>query len=373
MSASARGLRSRLGVGDRTRTPLELAGATVLLTGATGGLGRAIADALNDRGAQLVLSGRRITELGSTAGPLNARTILADLAVAEDVSRLCAEAVAADVDVLVANAGLPASGLLSDLTEREIDRMLDVNMRAPIMLAHALAPGMVARGRGHLVFVSSLSGRAASAASSMYSATKFGLRGFALSLRQDLRPHGVGVSLVSPGFIREAGMYADSGVRLPPGTGTKTPSDVAAAVIAAVRDRPRGDRRRAAAVARRRDGRLGGAHARRLSEPAGGVGSDQRRDRCAAGPQALTGEPEDRLGAIEEGVSEPFGRSERPPPGAGAVGQMHDVVQRPHGLDSDAAGTQACRPPARIEVAQAAVPRTRVVELRGRGRDHCDA
>ncbi len=112
--------------------------------------------------------------------------------------------------------------------------MLEVNLRAPIMLAHELAPAMVARGRGHLVFVSSLSGKAASPASSIYSATKFGLRGFALALRQDLAPHGVGVSLVSPGFIRDAGMFADTGVKLPPGTGTKTSADVAAAVIRAI-------------------------------------------------------------------------------------------------------------------------------------------
>jgi uncharacterized protein len=136
--------------------------------------------------------------------------------------------------VLVANAALPASGLLDDLTEQEIDRMLDVNLRAPIMLAHALAPVMSASGRGHLVFVSSLSGRAAAPASSMYSATKFGLRGFALGLRQDLERAGVGVSLVSPGFIRDAGMFADAGVRLPVGTGTKTTADVAAAVIRAI-------------------------------------------------------------------------------------------------------------------------------------------
>jgi short-subunit dehydrogenase len=216
------------------RSPVDLAGATALVTGATGGLGRAIAAALSERGARLVLSGRRVTELGSVAGPLGARTILADLAVAEDVSRLCAEAVAADVDVLVANAALPATGLLDELSELEIERMLDVNLRAPIMLAHALAPAMTRRRRGHLVFVSSLSGRAAAPASSMYSATKFGLRGFALGLRQDLERAGVGVSLVSPGFIREAGMYADTGVRLPPGTGTKTPADVAVAVIRAI-------------------------------------------------------------------------------------------------------------------------------------------
>jgi short-subunit dehydrogenase len=232
--AGARGLRARLGVGGRPGGPLELAGATALITGATGGLGRAIAGELSQRGAQLVLSGRRITELTTVAAPLGARTILADLAVAEDVSRLCEEAAALSVDVLVANAALPASGLLTDLSEAEIDRMLEINLRAPIMLAHALAPGMIRRGRGHLVFVSSLAGRVASAASSLYSATKFGVRGFALGLRQDLQPHGVGVSLVSPGFIRDAGMFADTGLRLPPGTGTRTSADVAGAVISAL-------------------------------------------------------------------------------------------------------------------------------------------
>lgn len=242
MSAAAKGLRSRLPFGAGTgsersaaaRSPVDLAGATALVTGATGGLGRAIAAALSERGARLVLSGRRVTELGSVAGPLGARTILADLAVAEDVSRLCEEAVAADVDVLVANAALPATGRLDELSELEIERTLDVNLRAPIMLAHALAPAMMRRRHGHLVFVSSLSGRAAAPASSMYSATKFGVRGFALGLRQDLERTGVGVSLVSPGFIREAGMYADTDVRLPPGTGTRTPADVADAVIRAI-------------------------------------------------------------------------------------------------------------------------------------------
>jgi uncharacterized protein len=221
------GVRIGRGAGAR----LQLAGTTALVTGATGGLGGAIASALHDRGAELIVSGRRAGELESRAAVLQAQTVVADLTVRQDVARLGALALEAGVDVLVANAALPASGLLTDLTDEQIDRMLDVNLRAPIMLAHALVPALVARGRGHLVFVSSLSGKAAGPASSLYSATKFGLRGFALGLRQDLAPHGVGVSLVSPGFIRDAGMFADSGVKLPPGTGTKTSGDVAAAVI----------------------------------------------------------------------------------------------------------------------------------------------
>ena len=112
--------------------------------------------------------------------------------------------------------------------------VLLVNLRAPIVLAHELAPAMVARHRGQLVFISSLSGKATSPRASIYSASKFGLRGFAGSLRADLRPAGVGVSTIFPGFISDAGMFADSGVELPKGVGTSTPEHVAAAVVTAV-------------------------------------------------------------------------------------------------------------------------------------------
>ena len=211
---------------------VRLPGAVALVTGATGGLGGAIAAALAQRGAKLVLSGRREAELDALATTLGARAIVADLTHRQDVDRLAEEA--HDADIVVANAGMPASGLLQDLSRREIDRMLEVNLRAPIILAQTLAPGMARRGGGQLVFISSLSGKAAGPASSLYSATKFGLRGFALALRQDLAPHRVGVSVISPGFIRDAGMFHEAGVHLPPGTGTRTPADVAAAVLRAI-------------------------------------------------------------------------------------------------------------------------------------------
>jgi short-subunit dehydrogenase len=213
---------------------LELAGSTALVTGATGGIGDAIARALHARGVQLLVSGRREAELTRLAGDLGGSAIVGDLAVGAEVDRLAAAALESDVDVLVANAALPASGLLSELTRAQVDRMLDVNLRAPIELARVLAPAMVARGRGHLVFVSSLSGKVASPASSLYNATKFGLRGFAFGLREDLRGSGVGVSVVAPGFIREAGMFAKTSVKLPPGVGTRSPQDVAAAVLRAI-------------------------------------------------------------------------------------------------------------------------------------------
>jgi len=211
---------------------VNVAGRSVLLTGATGGIGHAIARALAARGARLVLTGRREEVLVPRAVELSARPVACDLSRAEDVDRLLGEV--GNVDVLVANAALPASGELSSFSVEEIDRALAVNLRAPIVLARALSAGMVARGAGHLVFVSSLNGKTASPLTAIYSATKFGLRGFALGLREDLRDTGVGVSTVYPGFIRDAGMFHDSGGRLPGYVATRTPDDVAEAVLHAI-------------------------------------------------------------------------------------------------------------------------------------------
>ncbi len=211
-----------------------LADSTVLLTGATGGLGEAIARALAVQGTRLLLTGRREDVLDRLAHELGARPSRCDLSSRHQVDGLARQAVDAGVDVLVANAGLPADGVLEQFSQERIDTLLEVNLRAPIALARALVPSMVQRGSGHLVFMSSLSGKAATPGASMYAATKFALRGFALALREDLQPHGVGVSVVLPGFIRDAGMFADSGATLPYGIGTRSPQDVAGAVIKAI-------------------------------------------------------------------------------------------------------------------------------------------
>jgi short-subunit dehydrogenase len=205
---------------------------TVLVTGATGGIGQAIAEAFAARGANLILSGRRAQVLEPLAERLGGRAFICDLAKREEVDRLVSNA--GEVDVLVANAALPASGVFTELEQDQIDRMIEVNLRAPIALARALAPAMIARRSGHVVLISSLAGKAASPASAIYSATKFGLRGFSHGVREDLLPHGIGVSVVLPGFIRDAGMFADAEVALPRGVGTRTPQDVADAVIEAV-------------------------------------------------------------------------------------------------------------------------------------------
>jgi len=217
---------------------VQIQGSTVLLTGATGGLGHAIARSLAARGATLILTGRRSEVLEPLAAELGARALAIDLSDHADVKRLSDEAGA--IDILVANAALPASGPLDSFSVAEIDRALEVNLRAPIVLAHALAPAMISRGRGHLLFMSSLSGKAATPGTALYNASKYGLRGFASALRADLRSSGVGVSAVFPGFIRDAGMFADSQVKLPPGIGTRSPEDVARAVLVAI-ERNRGE------------------------------------------------------------------------------------------------------------------------------------
>jgi uncharacterized protein len=211
---------------------MDISGSKVLLTGATGGLGHAIARALSARGAQLILTGRRLDVLEPLASELHARALVVDLSEAAEVHRLLSEA--GKLDVLVANAALPGSGKLDSLTMEEIDRSLEVNLRAPIAMARMLVPEMVKRGSGHLLFMSSLSGKAATAGSSIYNATKFGLRGFSGAMRAELHGTGVGVSTVFPGFIRDAGMFADAGVKLPKGVGTRSPEDVAKAVVGAI-------------------------------------------------------------------------------------------------------------------------------------------
>lgn len=204
----------------------------MLLTGATGGIGEAIARELHRRGARQILTGRRVDVLEALARELGARALAIDLADRAEVARLLAQA--GTVDILVANAALPGAGRLEEFTQEEIDRTLEVNLRAPVALARALAPAMAARGGGHLLFVASLQSKAPTALSSLYNATKFGLRGFALGLRPELRAQRVGVTVVNPGFVRDAGMFANSGAKLPPGVGTRSPHEVAVAVADAI-------------------------------------------------------------------------------------------------------------------------------------------
>ena len=215
-------------------------GRRALVTGATGGLGRAIAHALHRRGATVIATGRREDALEGLRAELGDRLepLVADLADRGQVAELPSRA--GRVDLFVANAALPGSGRLDSFSSEEVDRALDVNLRAPIQLARELVPAMTERGAGHLVFVSSVNGKLPAPGTSIYTATKYGLRGFAAALRADLRRTGVGVSAVFPSFIADAGMWADTEIELPRGVRLPRPDDVAAAVLKAI-ERDRGE------------------------------------------------------------------------------------------------------------------------------------
>src|SRR3954471_12825638 len=130
---------------------VDLNGAHVLLTGASGGIGNAIARALHQRGASLAITGRRADALEALKSELGDRVdvLVADLAKRDDVEALPGRA--GTVDVLVANAGLPGSGDLDSFTPDQIDRALDVNLRAPMQLTRAIAPSMIDRGHAQLL------------------------------------------------------------------------------------------------------------------------------------------------------------------------------------------------------------------------------
>ena len=216
---------------------LRLKGSRALVTGASGGLGAAMVRRLAAEGMAVVASGRRQGALHSLVPDTGASVVVCDLADRASLGPLLDEA--ASVDLLVCNAALPATGPLDDFTVDQIDRALDVNLRAPILLARAAGPAMAARGWGHIVFVSSMGAKAVGPSLGVYAATKSALRALSLALRQDLRAGGVGVSVIFPGPIRDAGMWADAGLPQPRGAGrSRSPEAVADAVVQAVeRDR----------------------------------------------------------------------------------------------------------------------------------------
>ena len=210
-----------------------LQGKTVLLTGASSGLGPHIARRLDGAGAKLILSARNKPALDELADELrHARVIVADLA-RKGAPEGLAEA-AGRVDVLVSNAGVPATGRLVSRAVADIDHALAVNLRAGMVLARLLIPQMVKRRAGHIVFMSSIAGKVPAPGISIYNATKFALRGFGLALREELWRTGVGVSVICPTFVSESGMWAETGMKANPLVGEVKPSQVAAAVLTAI-------------------------------------------------------------------------------------------------------------------------------------------
>lgn len=187
----------------------ELAGRSVLLTGASSGIGAATAAALAAHGTRLGLLARRIDRLLAVAercaaeGALEVEVWqcdLADLGAAEKVA-LDAQEHFDGIDVLVNNAGAPMRRPVQRLGSADVERTMAVNYLAPVRLVLALLPGMIERGRGCIVNVSSLGGRLGIKGEAAYCASKFALCGFTESMAADLHGSGVDVRLVLPGAI----------------------------------------------------------------------------------------------------------------------------------------------------------------------------
>ena len=179
---------------------LPLAGRTALVTGAAAGIGAAISRELAGFGATVVLADLDADAVGKLAAELpGARVLEVDLDDAAAVER-CADA-AESVDILVSNAGVTVVERFSDSDPAGWDRMWRVNLRAPLQFAHRLLPGMMQRGFGRLVFISSDSARVGAGGEVIYSATKAGLHAAAKSLAREAARGGVTCNVVCPGLI----------------------------------------------------------------------------------------------------------------------------------------------------------------------------
>lgn len=178
----------------------EAACTTALVTGATSGIGRAIVQALAGSGYQVLALGRNAGQLAELSALPGVSAIEADVTDRATLQRIVAQH---PVDVLVNNAGvLSTRAAFQDIDPGDIDRMLDINLKAPLHLAREVLPGMIARGRGHLFFIGSSAGRTAHPNAAVYGASKAGVSLFCDALRCDLLGSGIRVTEIAPGRVQ---------------------------------------------------------------------------------------------------------------------------------------------------------------------------
>ena len=186
----------------------RLDGRVALITGASGGIGAAIARALHAQGATVVLSGTRVAALESLAAELGARAFVAsaDLALPEAADGLiaAAEAAAGRLDILVNNAGLTRDGLVLRMKDSDWQAVIEVDLAAPFRLARAALKGMLRRRAGRIISISSIVGATGNPCQANYAAAKAGLVGMSKALAQEVASRGVTVNVVAPGFIETA-------------------------------------------------------------------------------------------------------------------------------------------------------------------------
>jgi 3-oxoacyl-[acyl-carrier protein] reductase len=185
-----------------------LTGACVLVTGGGRGIGRAIALRLAQLGARVAICGRSQSALDETLGTLRdlgatAHAQAADVTSAGQVAELVAatESAIGPISILVNNAGVGLFGPVQEQSEANWDTLLDTNLKSVFLLSRAVAPGMIQRGAGDIINISSLAGLNAFAGGAIYCASKWGLQGLTACMAEDLRAHGIRVSVVCPGSV----------------------------------------------------------------------------------------------------------------------------------------------------------------------------
>jgi 3-oxoacyl-[acyl-carrier protein] reductase len=219
----------------------DLTGRTALVTGATGGIGGAIAHTLHANGAIVTISGTRIEMLDSLAGQLGGRVhvVRCNLADWEDAENLvpAAEAAMGHVDILVNNAAITRDNILIRLKDEDWDQVLAVDLTAAFRLIRAAVRGMIRRRFGRIIGVTSVVGLTGNAGQANYAAAKAGMIGMTKSLAQEVASRGVTVNTIAPGFIETAMTDALTDkqkdmilARVPAGR-LGSPEDVAAAAL----------------------------------------------------------------------------------------------------------------------------------------------
>jgi short-subunit dehydrogenase len=182
---------------------VRLDGSVALVTGASSGIGRCVTLTLARRGCRMLVHGRDPCRTREVARRAGGTPLVADLLTEEAPETLAADAAAVHgrVDVLVCSAGAGLTAPFCDLSVDDIERLIALDLTAPVRLVRALLPGMVERDRGRVVLVSSVAGRVGVAGEAVYAAAKAGLDAFAGSLRLELHGTGVGVTTVVPGVV----------------------------------------------------------------------------------------------------------------------------------------------------------------------------
>src|ERR1700761_9435480 len=187
----------------------DLSGKTALVTGASGGIGGAIARALHTQGATVVLSGTRADALEAVRAELGSRAFVAlanlsDSASVEALPKAAEEAAGAGIDILVNNAGITKDNLFMRMKDEEWDQVIAVNLTAAFRLSRAVLRGMMKKRWGRIIQISSLVGTTGNPGQGNYAAAKAGLVGMSKSLAREVASRNITVNVVSPGFVKTA-------------------------------------------------------------------------------------------------------------------------------------------------------------------------